>query len=335
MSTKYDIVSIGSVVYDIFLQGKSFVEVDGQEFTTGKGICIGLGSKVDVENIYHKTGGSALNTAITFSRFGLRTALIASIGTDESSSVIEQRIQQENIATEFLRRDSQRSTATSILVHSQSGERSILAYRGASLYLEMSFEEINAMLQQTAWVYITHIPEQSHDVFEYILKTAPEYNVKIALNPGSTQLKQGQNLVPLLKDVSVLFVNQEEASMLTGVEYSQEKQVFEKLDQWIEGVVVMTKGKDGVVVSDGKTQYSSAVLPDPPQGFVDRTGAGDAFGSGFTTALAQGQSIEDAIQLGSANATGVITQWGANQGLLSSATEKEKYGILQVSKTTL
>lgn len=330
---KYDIISIGSVVHDIFLQGESFVEVEGQEFATGKGICVNLGSKIDVENIYHRTGGSALNTAITFSRFGLRTALVASIGTDESSSVIQRRIDQENIATEFLNHDSKRATATSILIHSQSGERSILAYRGASLYLDISFEEIDAMLEQTAWVYITHIPEQSSDVFEYILKTAPQRNVKIALNPGSTQLKQGEKIVPLLSGVSVLFVNQEEASTLTGIEYSQEKQVFEKLDQWIDGVAVMTKGKEGVVVSDGKMQYSGAALPDPPQGFVDRTGAGDAFGSGFTAAMAQGKSIEDAIQLGSANATGVITQWGPNQGLLSNASEKDKYGILNISKT--
>ena len=330
---KYDIISVGSIAYDIFLEG-NFIEIEGKEFPTGKGLCVPLGSKVNIENTYHRTGGSALNTAITFSRLGLRVALFGKIGVRDTSFIIQQRIEQENIAKDFLHEDPQQTTLTSILVHSQSGERTI--FRGLPLdYSSVSFEQIDAMLEQTEWMYISHIPQTGQEIFEYIMKTAPQKNVNIAFNPGSTQLNKGEGLVSLLSGVNVLFVNREEASILTGVDYKDEKGVFEKLDQWVQGIAVMTKGSDGLVVSDGENRWECGVLPTPPQGFVDRTGAGDSFGSGFTTALIQGKSIEDAIQLGSANATGVITQWGANQGLLRNESEKEKYGVIQTTKTKI
>ena len=51
---------------------------------------------------------------------------------------------------------------------------------------------------------------------------------------------------------------------------------------------------------------------------VDRTGAGDAFGSGFVAALAKGLAIEDALTLGSANATSVVTKVGSKPGILTT-----------------
>ena len=51
---------------------------------------------------------------------------------------------------------------------------------------------------------------------------------------------------------------------------------------------------------------------------IDRTGAGDAFGSGFVAALAKGLAIEDALTLGSANATSVVTKIGSKPGILST-----------------
>jgi ribokinase len=49
---------------------------------------------------------------------------------------------------------------------------------------------------------------------------------------------------------------------------------------------------------------------------VDRTGAGDAFGSGFVAWYALGKSLEEAITFASANATSVVTKVGATAGIL-------------------
>jgi len=54
----------------------------------------------------------------------------------------------------------------------------------------------------------------------------------------------------------------------------------------------------------------------------EKTGAGDAFGSGFLSGLLQKNDIEYAIQLATANATSCIQKIGAKNGLL----KKDEWG---------
>lgn len=87
-------------------------------------------------------------------------------------------------------------------------------------------------------------------------------------------------------------------------------------------VVIMTKGPKGVIASDGKYIYSAGIFKE--KRFIDRTGAGDAFGSGFVAGLIRTKKIEEAIRLGSANGTAVVEELGAKNGLLTkNRYEKE------------
>ncbi len=49
---------------------------------------------------------------------------------------------------------------------------------------------------------------------------------------------------------------------------------------------------------------------------IDRTGAGDGFGSGFLSQWAQDSSLKDAIVFASANSTSIVTKIGAKTGIL-------------------
>ena len=49
---------------------------------------------------------------------------------------------------------------------------------------------------------------------------------------------------------------------------------------------------------------------------MDRNGAGDAFGSGLVSVLARGGEMEEALTLGSANASRVVATLGAKPGIL-------------------
>jgi len=120
-------------------------------------------------------------------------------------------------------------------------------------------------------------------------------------------------LKSLLPKIDILIVNQEEASMITGIDYKNETALFKKFDEMTPGIAVMSKGPDGVTVSDGKNIYRAGI---PESGYVDRTGSGDAFGSGFVSAVIRGKDIPYAIQLATANATSTIQSIGAKTGLL-------------------
>jgi len=60
-----------------------------------------------------------------------------------------------------------------------------------------------------------------------------------------------------------------------------------------------------------------------PEGATGKTGAGDAFASGFLGARLAGEDIVEATKWGTANATGVIRHVSANEGVLSEEEIQE------------
>ena len=50
-------------------------------------------------------------------------------------------------------------------------------------------------------------------------------------------------------------LNEEEAAVLTGLPFSEERRVFKKLDALMPDIVAVTNGAKGVTVSDGKFIY--------------------------------------------------------------------------------
>ena len=134
-----------------------------------------------------------------------------------------------------------------------------------------------------------------------------------------------KTLQEIINKVAVLVLNQEEASILTKFSYHQEKEIFKKLDDICPGIVIMTKGPEGAVVSVGKHIFEAK---SPAIKVKDRTGAGDAFGSGFVTGFIQSKgNIEEALQLGFANGLSCITQWGAKAGLLKKGDIFQRVAI--------
>lgn len=324
----YDVITIGSATRDVFVRSKAMEVRQEKESQTGALVCLPLGSKVEVNEIHFATGGSAINAAVTFARQGLRAATVAKVGDDPDGNIVWDEMKSYGIVT-LTELVNGQQTAYSVLLSTYTGERTILVARGISEHLTEKDFSWND-LKQTKWWYVTHLGGESAKLFAPLLNFAHENNISVALNPGKAQLAMGAELVPLLKYVKVFILNKEEAAYLTGVPYTDEDGIFAKLDEWVDGIAVMTKGSDGLKVSDGKYRWSAGILKEPL--LADRTGAGDAFGSGFTSALIKGMSVEDAIQLGSANATGVIGEWGANNGLLAPDDSMDKFGKLSLDK---
>ncbi len=95
-------------------------------------------------------------------------------------------------------------------------------------------------------------------------------------------------------------------------------------------VAIVSDGPDGVTASDGKTIVRAGMYEDVK--VVDRTGAGDAFGSGFLSQWAAGKSLKDSIIFASANSTSVVTKIGAKTGILH---ENVKLHAMPIHEKTL
>ncbi|MBI3588842.1 MAG: carbohydrate kinase family protein, partial [Candidatus Liptonbacteria bacterium] len=157
----------------------------------------------------------------------------------------------------------------------------------------------------------------------------------VAMNPSGFYLKMGvEKLRPILKNLDLIILNREEGAALTGRKYKDEKGIFRKFDEMVSGLAVMTDGPKGVMVSDGNKICRAGIYKEKK--LVDRTGAGDAFGSGFVAGLLQNVKIKNkseklqfkvknfreediirGIKLGSANATSNVEEVGAQSGILT------------------
>lgn len=309
----FDVITFGSATRDIFVRSGELKIIDCPDFVTGKAIAVCAGSKIYVEDLVFASGGGGTNCAATFALQGLKTAYVGLVGDDTGGREIVNEMKVLGAETNFIKTTQKAKTPYSIILSAAGKERSILVYEGASHLIEKTdipWEEI----KNAKWFYVSGLSGKSSELFEPIINFAAENNIKVACNPGHDQLTRDLEILKkMLGKIDILLVNQEEASSVTGVDFKNEEELFKKFDELVPGIAVMSKGPEGVSVSDGKVIYRAGI---PDSGYVDRTGAGDAFGSGFVSAVIAGGNIAEAIQLGTANATATVQKIGAKNGLL-------------------
>jgi len=174
--------------------------------------------------------------------------------------------------------------------------------------------ELNlSVIEDGDWLYISSLGDM--ELLERIITRAAKHGVKVMLNPAGVELKNPDKLKGLLEDVEILTVNKEEAQMIV------EGETIEELARHAHHycpVVIVSDGPNGAVATDGKTVVAAGMYEDVP--VVDRTGGGDAFGSGFLAYYAQGHSLKESIVFASANSTSVVQKIGAKDGILHQGT---------------
>jgi len=328
----YDIITFGSAAQDVHIKSKGFkISEDQKDFASSEGICLPFGSKIEVEDISFTSGGGGTNTVVGFAKQGFKTAFCGAIGADISGLEIVMELRHLHVDTRFVVKKKTKHTNYSVIMAGEGGERTILAYRGASDLLagkDIKWKKI----KKTKWFYLAPLAGFMLEEFGKIVSFARANDIKVAVNPSKQQLSlPPDQLKNILQKVDVLFLNLEEASFLTKIPFAEEQKIFNVAAEMCSGVVVITKGKGGVVVRFGKNLYSA--LPDLERKVVDTTGAGDSFASGFLSDfIRQDGGIEKAIQLGLANSAANLSQIGAKSGLLDKGAE---FKGAQVIKTEI
>lgn len=321
---KYDIITFGSAARDIFLRPDTLRVVKDKKFIAGRGLCFPLGSKIDVEEIFFSIGGGGTNAAATFANQGFKVAFCGKIGKDRAGEEVIKELDRFRIDKSLVSETKRKLTNHSVILASRKRERTILSYRGAAG--EMAKEDIPWSKLKTGWFYLAPLSGKPSLLTETLVNFAKKEGIKLAMNPGKSQLSLSQKkLKRILEKVDILFLNQEEASLLTRVPYQKETEVFKKLDEMVSGICLMTKGRMGVIASDGKYLYRAKAFNIKP---LDWTGAGDSFASGFLSGLIKSKGkIEYAMQLGIANAAACIGQLGAKNGLLRKGDRWKKVKV--------
>jgi len=322
----YDIITIGAATRDVFLVSDQFMAIKSKKFATGMGECVALGSKIEIQEMVLTTGGGATNAAATFGSLGFRTATITRIGDDSIGKDVIEDISRFGVSTHLVRLIKKGETAYSTLLTMKDGERTVLVYRGTSANFTIKDIPVSA-IATTKWIYLTSLGGNLA-VAKKIITTAHKASVKIVWNPGSAELKgEASILSQILPMIDVLFLNFEEAQLLTRKKKLTD--IFKQLHT--DGAVrVVTDGMHGATVyRDGWMAHAGTTGAKA----ISRTGAGDAFGSGFIAGLIKTDDLKMALQVATLNAESVIQKHGAKNGLLRSWPSSIKR--LQIKVTIL
>ncbi len=300
---------VGSAAQDVFLQGSVFTP------ECEEGVCyehLKLGDKLSVESLTFATGGNAMNAAITFARQKLDTSFVSLLGDDPAGQAILRQLDHEEIHAAHVITDESFTTSYSTVLLAPSGERTILNYKSEPLSSRADI--LTDDILDCDWLYVSSLG--SMEVLADLMKRAHRRGVKIAFNPATFELQHVQKCADLLSYVELFAVNKEEAQLF--VKGDTLKSLAAHLSQSVKYVLV-SDGPNGSLATDGESIVEAGMYEDVP--VIDRTGAGDAFTSGFVAMIALGKGLEEAITFASANSTSVVSQIGANKGVLAYHTK--------------
>ena len=311
-----DILSIGDASMDTFF---SPTESDALCMINDKEcyIAFSYGDKIPVKHLEFSVGGNAANNAVGTTRLGLKAAIVLTIGDDGVGKQITEKLESEGVDTTFVIKQSSVASSYSTIIN-YSGERTIFTYKAPRSY------EFPINLPTPKWVYLTSMGETFEPFYKHVVDWLNKNkDIKLAFNPGSRQIRAGVDKIKnVLERSDIVYVNRKEAEILTGMKDSQkqEKVLLRNLSALGPKMSIITDGGGGSYIFDGTKFIHAAILPVDPH---ERTGAGDAFGSGCLSAIIKGKDLETALLWGTVNSASVIGYTGSQKGLLKESEMKE------------
>lgn len=311
----FDLLTIGDTGIDEFMEmddASLHCDVNKENCK----ISFNYAEKIPVKSFKQIVAGNAANVSMSCTKLGLSTAIYTELGKDANGDIILKTLKENGVDTSY----SNQSESTSTNVHPivvYKGERTIFAYHAKREYKVGDWGPAK-------FIYYTSISEgfeKFQDNLEKLLEKTP--NTIVAMNPGSTQLRTNIDAVrKFLKHVDVLFVNKQEARKILDSEEDIDSLHKKLFDAGVK-LSVITDSVNGSSAYDG-SEFSKIGMYEDGSKVLDKTGAGDAFASGFLSAMFHGKNAEDAMKWGAINSASVIQQIGATKGLVTKEEVEEK-----------
>lgn len=323
---KYDFIVVGGAVEDINFHTEDGLVIDNpkKDILRQKLVGFEYGAKVRVKKMERFPGGGANNAAVSLSRLGFKTALLAAVGEDEAGARLFKNLSDNGVDTRLVKRVKGSETGLSFIVINKDGEHVAFVYRGASDELAVSKIEAQ-MLSYAKWIYLSSLSGEWEKVLDRVFSLK---DPSVAWNPGNAQLLAGASkLKKYLTKTAILMVNRDEAIELaiSDKKYKNKDEKFlndpKNLLPILHGfgpqTVLITDGAGGAHFFDGEKTFYEESLHVPASKIMDTTGVGDAFCSTFVAGLESYEGdVKRSMKLAMKNSAGVLREPGAQNGLL-------------------
>jgi sulfofructose kinase len=253
-------------------------------------------------------GGMAANAAVAASRLGGHAAYWGRAGDDVAGHVMKDEMAGLGVdVSQFRLFPGARSSISAVLV-ANDGERAIINFRGADLP------------ENAAWLRL----EQVHDAQAVladirwlegacaVYSAARSSGIPTVLDGEIANRNAFETVLPFVDHAIFSESGLRSFTGLTALDPAEYPQALEKAR--ISGckVAAVTQGENGILWLDDEGMHEQ---PSFHVDVVDTTGAGDVFHGAYTLALAEGQSVADAMRFASAVAALKCTRQGGRAGI--------------------
>lgn len=273
-------------------------------------------------------GGSPANITMNIKRLGGKPVINACVGNDGLGEFLINHLKNNNVDTKLINKVNH---STSMVLVTKSKETPLpIFYRSADYNLEYN-SNIDSTLKNSKIVHFSCWPisqKKSRAMIEKAIEEARKNDVIIGFDPNYHEMiwEEGHDGIEYIKNllgkVDIIKPSEVDAERIFGPD-THENHV-KKFIECGAKLVIMTLGKDGAIVSNGKETIKFKTLATE---VVDTTGAGDAFWGGFYTAITNNYTLKEALNIGFATSAFKLKHVGAIAELPSIEELKTLYNI--------
>jgi ribokinase len=282
-----DVLGVGALNIDLFFEVNG-LEWGGFRFVPGGEIMGEEGRfddalaelKANARQLGRSGGGSAANCIYALSRMGFSTAFLGNVGEDEEGDFLLDAMGGVDVS--HVGRSGRSGQCLSLL---KDGERALLVLPKANDRVRLTEGDV-ALANHCKVVHMSSFASSAALDQQVALADGLAEDVMVSLDPGERYARRGlDDILPLLRRTDVLFLNDREMRMLTGM---GARDGGERLLGLGPDVVVCKSGAKGSSVI---TEEGMFPIEPVPVKVVDMTGAGDVYAAGFLAGLLKGWGL--------------------------------------------
>ena len=277
------------------------------------------GELTKIKGVQKSVGGCVPNVAIDLKRIcpDLTVKAVGKIGADENGEYVKEVLSKNGVEIEDISVGTDKTSFTEVMSVT-GGQRTFFTYAGASSDFGVNDVPMSALnVKMLHLGYFLLLDKIDNGDGELLLKKAKEQGVKTSIDLVSENSDRYSLVLPCLKYVDNLIINEVEAGALTGIEPKSENlvKIAEKLKACgVSERVIIHTPEMGVCVSEkGVECVPSYALPD--NFIVGTTGAGDAFCAGALFGIYQNKTDKEILEFASAVAVAALSSADATSGL--------------------
>jgi ribokinase len=206
--------------------------------------------------------------------------------------------------------DDEQPSGVALITVDEKGENCIAVASGANAHLlPEDLMAIHEVIEKADIVLMQlEIPLET---VEYVADEANRMGKRVVLNPApARELPES-----LLCNLSMITPNETEASLLSGVEVTDEASAVEAAraltKMGVKRVVITLGSKGALSFVNGKSELIRALKVKA----VDTTAAGDVFNGALVVALAEGMPLSEAIRFANKASAISVTRAGAQASI--------------------